>query len=632
MNRWIGIAAVALVSLFAVPNAVAAVYHVSSSDGDDADDGLSPETAWKTIARLNRGAIEPGDSVLLKRGDMWREQLVPRSGAEGAPITYGAYGTGRKPLLLGSVERNDPGDWVRGKDNVWSTKEPEPVGDEILPNPSFSDGHASWNMHHEGGAVARGAVDTDDFDTAPASYAVTCEQAGENGSHIQLYVVPFSIQQGKLYRLTFRAKASETLAVRTPHLMSAGPPWTSYCRAPIQPKIEIGAEWATYHRYYEATVTADDARFTFFFGDMLPAGATLHIDSCSFVECDGNTLLPCDVGNIIFDGEKSCGVKVWEEPDLDVPGEYWYDEARNVVTLCCTDNPAVVHPDIECALRRHIIDQSGRAYVTYENLCLMYGAAHGIGGGSTHHIIVRDCDLGYIGGGDQSGGDHTVRYGNGIEFWGAAHDSLVERCRLWEIYDAALTNQSSGPKTDHYNITYRNNVIWNSEYSFEYWNRPEASETYNVRFEGNTCINAGHGWGHTQRPDPSGRQLCFYTSPAVLRDMTIRDNIFYEATKNAFYAPAWPREAIDALDMDGNAWHQAEGAMISFQSGPYSMAEFAKYQAEYGKEPNSTVTAPTFLDIAQRDFRLAEDSTCRDIGADSALLDCRDTLGLATGP
>ena len=30
----------------------------------------------------------------------------------------------------------------------------------------------------------------------------------------------------------------------------------------------------------------------------------------------------------------------------------------------------------ELALRRHIIDQSGRGYVTYENLDLRYGAAH----------------------------------------------------------------------------------------------------------------------------------------------------------------------------------------------------------------------------------------------------------------
>ena len=56
---------------------------------------------------------------------------------------------------------------------------------------------------------------------------------------------------------------------------------------------------------------------------------------------------------------------------------------------------------------------------------------HGIGRANMHHIVVRGCDFGFIGGGDQR--RHGVRFGNGIEFWAAAHDNLVERCRLWEI-------------------------------------------------------------------------------------------------------------------------------------------------------------------------------------------------------
>ena len=30
----------------------------------------------------------------------------------------------------------------------------------------------------------------------------------------------------------------------------------------------------------------------------------------------------------------------------------------------------------------------------------------------------------------------NVRFGNGIEFWGGAHDHLVEGNRIWEIYDS----------------------------------------------------------------------------------------------------------------------------------------------------------------------------------------------------
>jgi hypothetical protein len=313
---------------------------------------------------------------------------------------------------------------------------------------------------------------------------------------------------------------------------------------------------------------------------------------------------PVDVGNIIFGDEARCGVKVCREADLKREGDYWYDAARRVVRLRMAENPAKRYARIECALNAHIINQRSRSYVVYENLALKYGAAHGIGGSNTHHIVVRDCDISFVGGGLHHG---TVRFGNGIEFWSKAHDNLVERCRLWEIYDAALSNQNNGPRTPQYNIIYRNNTIWNSEYSFEYWNRPENSETRDIYFVGNTCVNAGYGWGHGQRRDPSGRHLCFYTSPARAKNIVIRNNIFCGAKGRAFYAPQWSKAQIDGLVMDRNCWYQAEGAMLALGKSFYTMAEFAKYQAEWSKEPHSICALPRFMDAAHGNFRLAPD-------------------------
>ncbi len=72
--------------------------------------------------------------------------------------------------------------------------------------------------------------------------------------------------------------------------------------------------------------------------------------------------------------------------------------------------------------------------------------------------------------------------GNGSSAWGAAHDNLVEGCRIWQVYDAALTNQGRSPDSRQVNITYRNNFIRNAEYSFEYWNHLETALTENIRF------------------------------------------------------------------------------------------------------------------------------------------------------
>ncbi len=297
--------------------------------------------------------------------------------------------------------------------------------------------------------------------------------------------------------------------------------------------------------------------------------------------------LPSDVGNIIFGNEELCGAKKWAASDLKQDGDYWYDRERHRVVLRMAENPAKRYSQIECALYQHVIDEGGRSYVCYEKMMLKYGGAHGIGGGGAHHIVVRNCDIGFVGGCDQYGDDRHVRFGNGIEFWATAHDIVVEGCRIWEIYDAALTNQSLGPATPQFNIIYRDNRIWNCEYSFEYWNRPEASETHDVVFENNVCLSAGGGWGHAQRPDPSGRHLCLYTSPAPAKNVVVRNNVFDGAKGNAFFAPTWSKAQVDALAMDDNRWWQPEGIMIRIAGVDYPMAEFARYQAEWNKEPNS---------------------------------------------
>ncbi|MBN1844942.1 MAG: hypothetical protein JW810_04615, partial [Sedimentisphaerales bacterium] len=441
--------------LFLSPTVAQAKVYYVSNQGSDAQDGQSPETAWRSLERVNAGPFEPKDVIRFHRGDTWRGQLIPHGGDETGHVTYGAYGVGEKPLLLGSVSANKPDDWRQEPENIWSTA---------------------------------------------SAYAT-------------------------------------------------------------------------------------------------------------------------DVGNIIFNEGKSVGVKKWSLEDLKQQGDYWYDRHAKQVKLHCPKNPASLYPSIELALKQHIIFVGVKGYITFEDLALRYGAAHGFGTSNTHHMIIRRCDLSYIGGGHQftTAEGHPVRYGNGIEFWSNAHDHLVEKCRLWEIYDAALTNQNNAPNVKQYNITYRQNLIWNCEYSFEYWNRPENSLTDNIRFDNNTCVNAGYGWGHHQRPDPSGRHLCFYSSPAVAHDIYLRNNIFFEARGNGFYAPGWPAEAVNRLTMDHNCWYQGSGVMILVHSLKFTMDQFASYQTTQKKEIHSLAQDPLLADIAKHDFRISHQSPCIDAGENIGL-------------
>jgi len=77
-------------------------YYVSAS-GSDSNDGLSEGNSWKTISKVNSMTFSPGDYVLFKRGEEWREQLtVSSSGSAAGQITYGAYGAGVKPIFNGA--------------------------------------------------------------------------------------------------------------------------------------------------------------------------------------------------------------------------------------------------------------------------------------------------------------------------------------------------------------------------------------------------------------------------------------------------------------------------------------------------------------------------------------------------
>ena len=454
---------------FAVGIATAATWHVDSAAGDDAADGASPETAWRTLDRVNKAALRPGDRMLFKRGGLWRGTLRPASGAPGRPITYSWYGQGPKPIIQNSADRSRPDDWVEVSSGLWSTR-----------------------------------------------------RTGE----------------------------------------------------------------------------------------------------------------PFDVGIFICNHGERWGVKKWRDPEwkvqvLENPLDYWYDPGKKRVVVRFDRNPATAFSSIELAFTQHVVNQGGCHDVVYDGLCVRYGAAHGFGGGSTRNITIRNCDVCWIGGGlqfwrkDPSTGKnlHPVRYGNGIEFWGDAAHHLVERNRLWEIYDAALTNQ--GRDSTETDIVWRDNVIWNAEYSFEYWN---AKLTANITFEHNTCVDAGGGWAHAQRPDPNGAHLMYYSNTAATTNFVVRNNIFCRATE-------WTaRSAIDwrrGLTHDHNlVWNIGSVPVFRWLGGKaLQKADWMAYRA-LGFDPNGEFAEPKFVNPARRDYRLAPDSPGLTLASDGGPVGARNMPGL----
>ncbi|WP_080904739.1 discoidin domain-containing protein [Parabacteroides sp. Marseille-P3160] len=82
-------------------------YYVSSSKGNDQNDGLSEEKPFKTLSKASQTALKPGTKILLKAGDAWANDnlLLEGSGTKQNPIIIASYGSGARPIISPSFDK-----------------------------------------------------------------------------------------------------------------------------------------------------------------------------------------------------------------------------------------------------------------------------------------------------------------------------------------------------------------------------------------------------------------------------------------------------------------------------------------------------------------------------------------------
>ncbi|MEZ4808451.1 MAG: right-handed parallel beta-helix repeat-containing protein [Flavobacteriales bacterium] len=99
-------------------SAHATTYYVSGS-GNDSNNGTSQATAWRTIARVQQqmSSLQAGDQVLFQRGGTYPGELsIYCNGTAAAPVVFGAYGTGERPIISGGVPVTG---WVQHQGHIW---------------------------------------------------------------------------------------------------------------------------------------------------------------------------------------------------------------------------------------------------------------------------------------------------------------------------------------------------------------------------------------------------------------------------------------------------------------------------------------------------------------------------------
>ena len=95
---------VTIVLASVLPLSAQTAYYVSSSQGNDSNNGTSSSSPWKSFSKVNSANFNPGDRVFFKCNDVWSEEQlkINNSGNQNNLILFSSYGTGEKPIIDGN--------------------------------------------------------------------------------------------------------------------------------------------------------------------------------------------------------------------------------------------------------------------------------------------------------------------------------------------------------------------------------------------------------------------------------------------------------------------------------------------------------------------------------------------------
>ena len=304
-----------IVLILSLTVAYADNYYVSNS-GDDNNSGKSPMNPWKTVYKVNNYSFKPGDVIHFKRGDVWRDQLIPVSGVEGGYVKYTSYGIGKKPAFIGSVDRSKPDNWKHDYGNIWEL----PISqnyDYAVPTVPIEK---LFFWKEKGDSISSQIVDNG---MGHRVMEIKSYASGKMSENVQLSIEDLKVKEGRNYIFSFRAKCSKNFTLSNTKLMKGVSPWSDLFTLSTDNSLNISTYWQEYKIYYQVNTDEDNARIALLLGTSLPKGSEFAIDSIRFYEASTSEIYH-DVGNIIFNNGESCGKKVFLESDLKKQGDFLY--------------------------------------------------------------------------------------------------------------------------------------------------------------------------------------------------------------------------------------------------------------------------------------------------------------------
>ncbi len=79
-------------------------YYFDPLQGNDLNPGTSPDLPFKSLDKIRELTLNPGDSILLKSGELFHDSLyISCKGEAGKPVVVGKYGGSSRPHIMGDA-------------------------------------------------------------------------------------------------------------------------------------------------------------------------------------------------------------------------------------------------------------------------------------------------------------------------------------------------------------------------------------------------------------------------------------------------------------------------------------------------------------------------------------------------
>lgn len=285
-----------------------------------------------------------------------------------------------------------------------------------------------------------------------------------------------------------------------------------------------------------------------------------------------------DAGIVVFNHGEAVGYKQPGLLTLTKNGDFYHNMTDNILYLYLDEGrPNEVYKDIEIGTKRAIFTLNSNVKdVVIDNICMKYTGNFGVQAiGGHDNITISNCEMGWIGGSYMTDGD-TSRYGNAVQFWDDASNTIVRDCWIYQIYDTGVTFQGSY-YANYDNVQFVDNLLEYCTMSIEFWNQKRETwhkdpdgDIKNIKISGNICRFAGYGWGN-QRYNPSA--TCHIQGGAsymyFISSMEISNNIFDMSTHSLI---SWDYHLQTPKDKDivikNNTYYKEKGEQMGVLSAP----------------------------------------------------------------